>query len=300
MGTSQFTAQLEQLLRYSGKIPAKYYSQTLLFIFMLLICQQLAVTTWRLLPVGVPVTSWHPHAVTSDNSQNRLDIDSLMGLNLFGKVAEKDPKEFDVKSAPITQLNLRLTGVLASSVPKLSIAIIAGSSGSQASYFIGDYVSGTQARVRRILGDRVILSLNGVNQTLMLDGADYNESVPHPGLSTKPKSHQLSASMRETLMKDPAKIERFIKIQPWYHNRKVIGYRVGPGLEGGLLEQLGLKKNDIIESINGYQLNDKQQLSQIMSELPELGEVTVTVNRNGQSQQLQVKLKDQQDKESES
>ena len=74
-----------------------------------------------------------------------------------------------------TRLNLTLTGVVASSEQEAGTAIIENR-GSQAVYGLGEKIEGTNATLQKVYNDRVIIK-NGVrNETLMLDGIDYDEA----------------------------------------------------------------------------------------------------------------------------
>ena len=68
-----------------------------------------------------------------------------------------------------------LTGVLASSIPERSIAIVLNG-GDEQGYSEGDVVNGTQAIINSIQKDRILLDNQGQEETLMLDGEEYTPS----------------------------------------------------------------------------------------------------------------------------
>ena len=122
---------LSSLLARCKSVPLSRFSQPLFWLLLLLLAQQCAVLTWRLFdltqsPRPLP---WQP-AVTPGQGAGpaRLDLGNLSRLSLFGKAPQpKGDKVADAVAAdaPKTQLNAQLNGVLASTEPSKSIAIIA-------------------------------------------------------------------------------------------------------------------------------------------------------------------------------
>lgn len=60
------------------------------------------------------------------------------------------------------------------------------------------------------------------------------------------------------------------------------GYRLTPGKDSQLFYNAGLQDNDLAVSLNGSDLRDTKQAQQIMEQLPELTEMKITVERDGQ------------------
>lgn len=69
-----------------------------------------------------------------------------------------------IQDAPKTRLNLVLVGAVASSNPKLSLAVIANR-GTQATYGINEEIEGTRAKLKAVLVDRVIIDNSGRDET---------------------------------------------------------------------------------------------------------------------------------------
>ena len=64
------------------------------------------------------------------------------------------------------------------------------------------------------------------------------------------------------------------------------GYRVYPGRNRQQFAKLGLQPGDLVLSINGTPLDDPQRGMEIFNTIGTSDRVTVTVERNGQSQEL--------------
>ncbi|HHQ4738275.1 GspC family type II secretion system variant ExeC [Aeromonas veronii] len=277
---------MTMLLAQCRRLPMTRVTQVAFLALLLMLAQQSAALTWRLLTLASPQTSqpWQPSAVAvSGQSNPRLELGEVSRLALFGKAIPKaQAKAAVAANAPRTQLNAQLNGVLASSDPAKSIAIIA-MSGIQNSYGVGDMIDGTQARIRQVYPDRVIIERDGRDETLMLDGEEYGK--PLPQTNTAPLG-----SLRSELMADPGKITDYLNISPVQVDGRMTGYRLNPGSNPEFFNQSGLQANDLAISINGLDLRDNMQAMQAMQQIAGATEMTVTVERQGEQFDIYVRL----------
>ncbi|KIQ79246.1 general secretion pathway protein GspC [Aeromonas sp. L_1B5_3] len=278
---------LIKLLAQCRRLPMARITQAVFLLLLILLAQQCANLTWRLLALATPQSSqpWQPSVIaTVGQSAPRLELGEVSRLSLFGKAIPKVQQIKEVAAnAPRTQLNAQLNGVLASSDPAKSIAIIA-MSGIQNSYSVGDLIDGTQARIRQVYPDRVIIERDGRDETLMLDGEEYGKPLPQQG-GNAPLS-----SVRNELMSDPGKITDYLNISPVQVDGRLAGYRLNPGNNPELFNQSGLQANDLAISINGLDLRDNMQAMQAMQQLAGATELTVTVERQGEQFDVYVRL----------
>ncbi|WP_447777451.1 GspC family type II secretion system variant ExeC [Aeromonas veronii] len=274
------------LLAQCRRLPMTRVTQVAFLALLIMLAQQSAALTWRLLTLASPQTSqpWQPSAVAVNGQINpRLELGEVSRLALFGKAIPKaQAKAAVAANAPRTQLNAQLNGVLASSDPAKSIAIIA-MSGIQNSYGVGDMIDGTQARIRQVYPDRVIIERDSRDETLMLDGEEYGK--PLPQTNTAPLG-----SLRSELMADPGKITDYLNISPVQVDGRMTGYRLNPGSNPEFFNQSGLQANDLAISINGLDLRDNMQAMQAMQQMAGATEMTVTVERQGEQFDIYVRL----------
>ncbi|WP_429112048.1 GspC family type II secretion system variant ExeC [Aeromonas veronii] len=275
------------LLARCRQLPLTRVTGVFFLALLLMLAQQSAALTWRLLTLANPQSSqpWQPSTVAvSGQSNPRLELGEVSRLALFGKAIPKaQAKTAVAANAPRTQLNAQLNGVLASSDPAKSIAIIA-MSGIQNSYGVGDMIDGTQARIRQVYPDRVIIERDGRDETLMLDGEEYGKPLPQTTNTT------LLGSLRSELMADPGKITDYLNISPVQMDGRMAGYRLNPGNNPEFFNQSGLQANDLAISINGLDLRDNMQAMQAMQQLAGATEMTVTVERQGEQFDIYVRL----------
>ncbi|MFL9594741.1 GspC family type II secretion system variant ExeC [Aeromonas veronii] len=274
------------LLAQCRRLPMTRVTQVAFLALLIMLAQQSAALTWRLLTLASPQTSqpWQPSAVAVNGQSNpRLELGEVSRLALFGKAIPKaQAKAAVAANAPRTQLNAQLNGVLASSDPAKSIAIIA-MSGIQNSYGVGDMIDGTQARIRQVYPDRVIIERDSRDETLMLDGEEYGKPLPQTDAAPL-------GSLRSELMADPGKITDYLNISPVQVDGRMTGYRLNPGSNPEFFNQSGLQANDLAISINGLDLRDNMQAMQAMQQMAGATEMTVTVERQGEQFDIYVRL----------
>lgn len=255
-----------------------------------------AKLVWRIIPEpqlsATPTVSRAP-VISSSSGQNGVNIAKIQQLNLFGNAAAKPAEPVaEVTDAPETRLNLTLTGVVASSEQEAGTAIIENR-GSQAVYGLGEKIEGTNATLQKVYNDRVIIK-NGVrNETLMLDGIDYDDANrrremqarnrPEPQeeeedtVELSEEALEATAALRER----PANFTDFISISPKTEEGQLIGYQVSPGKEPELFKSAGLQAGDVITQINGLDLTDLQQSQEALSELRNAQTIELTIIRDG-------------------
>lgn len=255
-----------------------------------------AKLVWRIIPEpqlsATPTVSRAP-VISSPSGQNGVNIAKIQQLNLFGNAAAKPAEPVaEVTDAPETRLNLTLTGVVASSEQEAGTAIIENR-GSQAVYGLGEKIEGTNATLQKVYNDRVIIK-NGVrNETLMLDGIDYDEANRRREMQARnrPEPEELEEDTVElsdealeataALRERPANFTDFISISPKTEEGQLIGYQVSPGKEPELFKSAGLQAGDVITQINGLDLTDLQQSQEALSELRNAQTIELTIIRDG-------------------
>lgn len=255
-----------------------------------------AKLVWRIIPEpqlsATPTVSRAP-VISSSSGKSGVNIAKIQQLNLFGNAAAKPAEPVaEVTDAPETRLNLTLTGVVASSEQEAGTAIIENR-GSQAVYGLGDKIEGTNATLQKVYNDRVIIK-NGVrNETLMLDGIDYDEANRRREMQARnrPEPEELEEDTVElseealeataSLRERPASFTDFISISPKTEEGQLIGYQVSPGKEPELFKSAGLQAGDVITQINGLDLTDLQQSQEALSELRNAQNIELTIIRDG-------------------
>lgn len=147
----------------------KLLPQIVTLIILITAIPQLAKLTWRVVfPVSHEDISALP-LTASPMAESELKTERPV-FTLFGLAAKNNPAPTDathLNQVPVSSLKLRLTGLLASSNPARSIAIIEKGN-QQVSLSSGDTIPGYDARIVAILPDRIIVNYQGRKEAILL------------------------------------------------------------------------------------------------------------------------------------
>ncbi|GLP95926.1 type II secretion system protein GspC [Paraferrimonas sedimenticola] len=266
------------------------------FVVLLVVALYLSARiSWQLLDQPGTIPNWQPSVLPVSGSST-VQATNITEKQFFGKYVEGDSAANQAKQpepgldqalldAPKTSLRILLTGVVASTQTTRGLAIIEHN-GAQETYAIGDSIKGQSASIKEVFADRIIISNRGRYETLMLDGMEYTSEASSETknlVEAKRQGDRTQVTVdRKALMQDPAKLTDLINITPVTRAGETLGYRLNPGKDPKLFKEAGFNANDLAKSINGYDLTDAIQAMEVMSQLAELTDVSVMVERDGQ------------------
>jgi general secretion pathway protein C len=280
-----------------AKLPQQKIAQAISLLLLVYIAFLTAKLTWLFVPQDQAINN----ATINSKSYKKqpishYNLSALQGLNLFGQYNSQVEKVVEqVQKAPQTRLKLTLSAAVASDSNETAAAIIEHK-GKQDTYGIGDLIVGTRASLEQVLIDRVIIKQSGRLETLMLDGADYNQ--PAKGLvasdAANKKTKNLNVvdqrlnkglskkaeQLRKDLKNDPGKITDYLSISPARKSGAIVGYRLSPGKNSEFFTLSGLQAGDIAVQMNGYDLLAPVEAAQAMSALKTESDISLLVNRN--------------------
>jgi general secretion pathway protein C len=250
---------------------------------------------------------------------------TLVQWRLFGQAQPfVDPRQ---AVAPDTSLALTLYGIIAADDPRTGRAIIGGTDVPQASYAAGAELS-PGVVVDSVYPDRVLLSRNGVLETLRLPRADGTPAtgpgmpaaagapVATPGAAFAVPSGDsaTAASMPSTppptytqplvstgnfnwqaatdaLGVDAQALAREVSVLPVIEGGNFVGVRLSTGRDVPLIAKLGLKPDDVVTAVNGIRLDSPARATQVAQSLSSASQASVVVRRDGKEQTLTVSLR---------
>jgi general secretion pathway protein C len=284
-----FSATLRELQTLSGQQWLDRATQTLpralTVVLVIAIAWQLVQLTWLLLerrPADSSAMVMAPPPPTA--TRKGIDVQAIASAHIFGTAQDEPVAAADAKE---TQMNLILAGVFAANDPTKGLAMIGDSPQSAKVYAVGAVVRpGT--KLHSVYLDRVILDRNGQLETLSLPrpstaglAITRTAAAPRPGNNT-----QFADNLRRIAETNPTAFAEVVRPQPVFANGVQRGYRVYPGRNRQQFAKLGLQPGDLVLSINGTPLDDPQRGMEIFNTIGTSDRVSVTVERNGQSQEL--------------
>ncbi|MGC4028060.1 MAG: type II secretion system protein GspC [Steroidobacteraceae bacterium] len=276
-------ASIPQALRLDGESLGRLAASAPRWVtglLVVLIGVQLAWLATSRAPVVPQASAAAPAAV-----RNEVDLPSILRANLFGKAASP---AVDGANAPITNLALVLTGVVAATKPENGFAVLGPSATATRLYAVGSVLPGG-ATLRSVYADRVLLDRGGAVEALMLPKRNTAGVAPPP----PPAANNNALERVQQLVRDhPGIIGEIIRPQAVMADGKQRGYRVYPGPNQQAFNRLGLRPGDLVTAINGTTLDDPNRGGEVFSTLASVAEARITVVRNGSSQDLALNLAD--------
>jgi general secretion pathway protein C len=257
-----------------------------------LIARLLAQLVWALLPTP-EAAAWQPAPVTATapNPADQVDLNRIASAHLFGQFQAVD-KAAAAAGAPDTQLNFTLLGILKNSKDKQKSRALINNGSEEKPYSLNDSM-GSGATLYAIFVDRVVLSRNGQLETLKLDKTQPSSGeAPIAMAGDNNGAAESLAQVRATMLANPSKAQDYLRIQPAPNatGNGQMGYRIFPGKDHAVFQAAGLRAGDVVTAVNGVQLDDPAKSLQLMSDLSQASSVTLTIQRGGETQTVNVNL----------
>jgi general secretion pathway protein C len=252
-------------------------------VLVIVIAAQLAALLWRALGSGGEEMPVLPPL--GEAAAPAVDLAAIVNAHLFGIAAQSG----DPSSVPATSANLTLAGTLAGTDPQQGWAIIGATAQAARVYATGASLPGG-AKLHAVYPDRVILDRGGAHESLMLPrlsgGGRAATAANSPPAAAAPAS--LADSVRQLMAQDPGAANELLRPQPVFAGSTLRGYRVYPGRNRAQFARLGLQPGDLVTAVNGAALDDPSRGQEILRGIGAGSAVMLTIDRNGQSQQLAI------------
>lgn len=271
------------------------------------------------LPVGAATSALSEPSTSETPLIQPADYTAIGAWHLFGRVDTAQPVEAPPAALPVTPLNLRLVGVFfVERGGDRALALIAEGTGLERGYRIGESLPGG-ARLEQIQRDRVVVSRGGRQEVLNLprlgdaskmpvpggmppsmptepgmapepgmmpepEMAPEPEMVPEPAAFQEPRAIDASAvaaRLRGATPNRPEALEDIAFASPYVQNGQFLGFRLRPGRDRQLMQQLGLNSGDVITEVNGSRLNNPMQGLVMLQGLLNADQINVRVLRDG-------------------
>ena len=239
-------------------------------------------------------------SVTPINQQTReFNVNKVLASKLFGS-AEQATVQPEQITAPVTRLKLKLRGVYAAEDEYASAMI--EHSNKQEVYRIGGKLPGAaNLTLYRVLSDRIIMSRAGKYETLYIE--DFDGTKRPTVLRNEPKTTPVQTQTQtqntdrnvidkrndsrvsEEIMKlranltDPTALSEFISVTPVMDDGTFTGFRIAPGKNRALFGRIGLRRNDIITSVNGVSMDNPAAGFNIFEQMSTAAEINLSIKR---------------------
>ena len=224
----------------------------------------------------------------------------------------------DLQAPPVaTSLRAQLVAAIVSDKPLRSVAVIADrASGQTHTFGIGDDVQGAKLlSVERIKDDHdpsgrgfrvaAIVCKDGRKEFVDFatggGGAPVHVSVPNVGVAPVPpppgptppaadgikkiadNKYDVKKEVLDRTLSNLNAVATQARIVPSFKNGVANGFKVFSIQPNSFYSSMGVENGDVIQKINGYEINSPDKALEIYQKLREARHVTIDLERNGQT-----------------
>jgi len=208
------------------------------------------------------------------------------------------PPQPDILELKETELKLKLWGTVSGEGEKTYAVIEDQQKRLQNLYRENDSVMG--ATIKRILREKVVLTVNGKDEVLAMEktgsgefpaGKTFLRPPANPAIvgSLTTESQQISLS-RQTIneaMDDLSGLMNQAKIRPHFRNGRPDGLTISRIQGDSIFTHLGLRSGDIITSVDGQNIESVDDALKFYNQLKSSSNVTLQVRRRGRPKQIE-------------
>ena len=254
--------------------------------------------------VQAPVTQYPP-------SEEFKVIPKRNIFNPFAKeeeiapTATDKPKGFglDEAGAVASSLPFELVGTIILSNPAKSIAAILDKGQRQTESFQVGEVMGGKAKIYKIEAVRVYFENTDSSQLEFIEMKEdktaaistFAPSAPDRGETGVRQAGEnkfiIDRNAMETALSNPNEILTQARAVPNIVGGKIKGFRIFAIKPGSIYEKLGIKNGDIIERVNGVDMDSPAKALEFYGALTQASDITLDVVTNGQKQTYTYQIK---------
>ena len=271
---------------------------------------------------NAPVADDRP--VDDGAGKNLISTSAVLDRNVFKaeredlkpvveEAAVKDaaPAVADTAHCEKTALRINLVATVVSSDPQRSVAVFVDPAKNEPEgHNVGDQLLG-EAKILGIEWRRVMVDHGGKCETFSIEDevaaapaaepTDVTASLPPSGGSdAAPDRSDIGNNVKkvsETEYEIPkAEIDNVLgnlnvvatqaRIVPSFRNGKANGFKLFSIRPGSLYSKIGIQNGDVVQKINGYEINSPDKALEIYSKLKDASSITVDLVRRGRTQTL--------------
>ncbi|QSP94440.1 general secretion pathway protein GspC [Marinobacter salinisoli] len=202
----------------------------------------------------------------------------MASFDFFGRpAAQAGVSEVVKRSAPETQLRLRLEGVLLGQRPEDSGAIVAGSNGETGYYRVGEMLPGN-AELAEVEAARILIRRGGRYESLTFeeDSEALVAQTPEQPAQSSPEAFLEDA--RAQLDNEGVAALNAYGLRP-VDDSGASGY-VYDG-SNAMLNAVNLQAGDVITAINGQMLGDLEQDKALLDSWRDQAQLDIEIERDG-------------------
>ncbi len=219
--------------------------------------------------------------------------DNPVGPDGFAAGAEEADKPADLSSEPVrTSLHAQLLATVLANRPEWSLATLRDLNANDTSvYMVDETFMG--ATILDIQDLKVIILNNGHREFIDLEAGGTAAPAPvaaapkqqgNDGIRRLDDHHfQIERSTVNNALANLNELAMQARIVPSFKNGQANGFKLFSIRPDSLYSKIGIQNGDVIQRINGYDMNSPDKALEAYTKLRNAGALDLTVERNGQS-----------------
>lgn len=212
-----------------------------------------------------------------------------------------DAPQIDPNAAPVkSSINAKLLGTAVFSNELQSVARISENGRPEAkNYRINDLIN-NEAKIYAIERNRVYFTLNGRKEYLEVDRLPNifrnppppttGAATPSAGVKVDGNKVTISKAKVDSTLQDLNQVIQQARMVPNYENGQVDGFKIFGIRNGSIFQDLGLQNGDVINNINGTQIDSLEKALPMLQLLKTESSYTIDVTRKGSKQTMSINI----------
>jgi len=271
-----------------------------------------ALIALRFVPVQDTQASARPSQATSEvPAVARLPSPVEMARdvsnqNVFGKAGAPPEIKRPTESKPTaTRLNLSLVGVYTANPKERAMAMISNGGKPEEVFAVGETIVG-RAKLKEVLQTEVIIDNNGRDEILKLPEI-VATGGSNPGMANLPQGNLPSptgnqqggaqialpdapSDIRKMLVENPGMMNKLVSAAPHRVNGRIVGYKITPKQQDGLLANYGVLPGDVVTRVNGIALANQKNAIRALRKLVKAPSIDLTILRDNAELPISIAL----------
>lgn len=212
-----------------------------------------------------------------------------------------DEPQIDLNAAPVkSSINAKLLGTMVSTNDKYSFATVSEAGKKEAkNYRITELIAG-EGKIYAIERNRVYFTVNGRKEYLEVDRMPGIYKMPSPTASAGPSPSAgvkvdgnkvtVSKTKVDSTLQDLNQVIQQARMVPNYENGQVDGFKIFGIKSGSIFQDLGLQNGDVINNINGTQIDSLEKALPMLQLLKTESSYTIDITRKGSKQSMNINI----------
>lgn len=237
--------------------------------------------------------------------KNRIAYQSITERDLFktkeAAQPDKPPSGIELEKLQETSLKLTLFGTIIDTDDDDYAVIEDTQKRKQGLYKIGDTIQ--NAEIKLILRKKVVLSVNGKDEILLMEDEKKNarkRSLPSPTYSPESSMEDDRFDIDETVSIDREEINSSlkninqlmsqVKVRPHFKDGKPDGLLLSHVQQNSIFKEMGLQNGDIVKGVNGKEIQSVDDALKFYDNLKSSSSVELQIERQGESRSISYQI----------